>query len=628
MKFLPPELERANLIPINVQYYQPLYGDFQSKDLLTIVYKDLDTMEKHVYEIEDPPIEIFIVKPECRDFTHNRNYIEMEKCFKLTVPYRNRWREAAKVLGLSGGASEAKTSPYVYNADIPIETYYLINFIREYPTDKKKSLSIGKFDIETDMIRHQLGCDYGEAPINAITYIHMDTKNVYTLVLIKDDLPSYPKDSPEYNKTEEYRAQFYEQAKVVCGEGYIVNRCKETFGEAYPDHTFTVLFYDNEKDLLVDTLSIINSLEDDFIGAWNIPFDLQSIIERMKRLGLNLNEVFCSNRVKDKRVLFKEDRNHVVHKRRHDIVTGTLSVFEDDMVNYGGIRSTEGVIPSYKLNNIAKEELEDEKLDYSEVSDIVHLYYDDLAKFILYNIKDVLLLEDLERKNNDIDVIYSRMYEMAVLPKEAFTTTKVVWHSLIKFMYDENYAPGINMNRGSKGGTVGYEKFLQELDLSIDDLDENESIFELDDFEEDEEDDEEEGKSKKKKYAGAFVMNPLHMEPTGVKVMGNDCPRIHDNVADEDVSSEYPTNVIITNASNETLVGKVFLEDPDSINQAIPTAYEFKGKDEAEYKFNISNFLTEVYMQGDHFNLCETFLDMPSPDEVLAKIDEIIKGRN
>ena len=39
---------------------------------------------------------------------------------------------------------------------------------------------------------------------------------------------------------------------------------------------------------------------------------------------------------------------------------------------------------------------------------------------------------------------------MFVFPKEAFTTTKVVWHSLIKFMYEKGYVPGTNRNKGKK----------------------------------------------------------------------------------------------------------------------------------------------------------------------------------
>jgi hypothetical protein len=205
------------------------------------------------------------------------------------------------------------------------------------------------------------------------------------------------------------------------------------------------------------------------------------------------------------------------------------------MVHYAGVRAGRGVIPSLKLNNVARTELKDEKYDYSEVSDIKHLFYDDLVKFILYNIKDVLLLTGLENKTKDTSTIYSRMYQMCVFPKEAFTTTKVVWHSLIKFMYERGYVPGTNRNKGkNKKNIIDYSAALSN-QINDDSEDEFEgSLFTVDepDLDSDSDDDKEE------KYQGAYVMNTLHMQPTNIKIMGKPAKYIHDNVADKDIGSK------------------------------------------------------------------------------------------
>ena len=166
MKFLPKELVRPNIIPLNIIYYNPLTegGSFEDPDILTIIYKDLDTGQKFVYDIKEPQIEIYLTKPEYRTYTHMRDMIEMDKCDKYKVKYRSRWNFAAKKLELDN-SDMAKMSPYVFNADIPIETYYLTQFIMEYPTKATKTLSISKLDIENDIIQ----CDgfpvYGETPI-------------------------------------------------------------------------------------------------------------------------------------------------------------------------------------------------------------------------------------------------------------------------------------------------------------------------------------------------------------------------------------------------------------------------------------------------------------------------------
>lgn len=621
MKFLPHELVRPNIIPLNIIYYNPLTegGSFEDPDILTLIYKDLDTGQKFVYDIKNPEIEIYITKPEFRNYTHMRDMIEMDKCDKFKVKYRSRWNFAAKKLELDN-SDMAKMSPYVFNADIPIETYYLTQFIMEYPTNATKTLSISKLDIENDIIQ----CDgfpvYGETPINAVTYVSMDTNDVYTLVLMKDDLPILPEQHPRYQYYKDMKDKFYQQVdEILNNQQAVIDKCHKEFDEMHPGMKYNLLYYDDELKMLKDLLYIIHSTDNDYIGAWNMPYDVQNIMRRFTHIGGDPLEIIPDERFSVKRISFREDTNPVVHKRKHQCVSSTVSTFVDDMVHYSGIRSSK-VIPSKKLNSIARTELRDEKYDYSEVSDIKHLFYDDLLKFILYNIKDVLLLVNIERKTKDTSTIYSRMYQMCVFPNEAFTTTKVVWHSLMKFMYSKGYVPGTNRNKGKKNKhIIDYSSVLGDQIKSVDYTNDEFDFLVDEELEEDESSD-----KKEEKYQGAFVMNPLHMQPTNVEIMGKPSKFIHDNVADSDVSSEYPSAINICNISNETLVGKVFLEEPDELNIPIPEGFVFKGNEEEGYKLDKGNYLLEIYSERDVLNFGTLFLDLPSADEVLDGISEII----
>jgi hypothetical protein len=216
MKFLPLELVRPNLIPLNIVYYNPMQhgGSFADDDILTITYKDQDTGQKFVYDLRNPEIEIFIVKEENRTFNHMRDMIEMKDCDKYKVPYKSRWSFAAKKLKLEN-SDMAKSSPYVFNADIPIETYYLIQFVMEYYSDSPKTLSLGKLDIENDIIACEDFPLHGETPINAVTYINMDTNDVYTLILLKDNIPSVPEGHPKYQEYKDMKERFYAQVDEV-----------------------------------------------------------------------------------------------------------------------------------------------------------------------------------------------------------------------------------------------------------------------------------------------------------------------------------------------------------------------------------------------------------------------------
>lgn len=624
MKFLPLELVRPHLIPLNIVYYNPVSngGTFSDPDILTITYKDQDSGQKFVYDIKEPKIEIYITKSENRTFTHMRDMITMEECDKYVVPYRSRWNFAAKKLGLEN-ADAAKVSPYVFNADLPIETYYLIQFVMEYHSDAPKALSLGKLDIENDIIACEDFPLHGETPINAVTYINMESNDVYTLILMKDNLPILPEGHPKYNETRERKEKFYQQVDIInSNPDFMIQQCHEKFDELYPGMKYNLLYYTEELQLLKDLMYIIHHTDNDYIGVWNMPYDMQNIIARPAHIGGDARELIPDDRFSLKMISFKEDTNPVAHKRRHECVTSTIPTFVDDMVHYAGVRSGRGVIPSLKLNNVAKTELKDEKYDYSEVSDIKHLFYDDLVKFILYNIKDVLLLTGLENKTKDSSTIYSRMYQMCVFPKEAFTTTKVVWHSLIKFMYERGYVPGTNRNRGkNKKNIIDYSSALSNQisdDNYDDDFDGSLFIVDEPDLESGEDDDKEE------KYQGAFVMNTLHMQPTNIKIMGKPAKYIHDNVADEDIGSEYPSAINTCDISNETLVAKVYLENPDDVDIKIPEGFVFRGDDREKYKMDKGNYLLETYTEGDVFNFSSLFLNLPSPDKILKDIKAIL----
>ena len=631
MRFIPENYPQLNIIPIHFSYYDPVKygGSFKDPDILTIIYKDLDSKNNYVINIERPPIDIYIVKPEYRmefnknsDYDHMRNYTEMKECDIYRVRYRTRWSEAAKILGIE--PEDAKYSPYIFNIDMPIETMYYIDFLTEYHASDNLDISIGKFDIETDIIQYdgKANESYGKVPINAVTYIDMTTMVVYTLILLKDNLPE---------DDIETREKFIEQCKKVSREKYMENKCHEIFDESYPNMTYNIVFYNDELVMLEDLMTIIRDCDNNFIGAWNMPFDVQSIIARISILSKDPVKSIAGedSDFVDTNIWFKEDTNPQAHKRKHVYNIPIKPRFVDDMLFYAGIRAGFGVKPSLKLNNVAKEELQDEKYDYSEVSDIKHLFYDDLERFILYNIKDVLLLVSLEEKNNDMTTIYNRMYSYALLPNEVFITTKVVWYALVKYLKQLGYVPGINTNKGkNKKKKYNYLDIVKNISESIDLPDD---MFNIEDYtinpDDIIDDDDDTSDEKEEKYQGAFVMNTEHMLPTGIKVMGIDNKFVHDDIVDMDVGSEYPTSVIIGNMSNETLIGKIFLENPDEYNIPIPQQFDFKGDEESKYKLDVSNYALEV-LSEDPINFGTIFLNLSSVEEIDEELDKEIKAIN
>jgi len=93
---------------------------------------------------------------------------------------------------------------------------------------------------------------------------------------------------------------------------------------------------------------------------------------------------------------------------------------------------------SYKLDHIAQVELGTGKLDYSEYGNLHTLYKSDYAKFLEYNVKDVLLVEELEEKLGFIELTQTMAYNAKCNYADVFGMVKY-WETIIyNFLKDQN----------------------------------------------------------------------------------------------------------------------------------------------------------------------------------------------
>lgn len=618
MKFLDGIFDNKNIMPLNIYYDRGSYGS-KNDDIIDIIYKDMDTGKKHVQTIKNPKYEVWITKPEHRNYEHIRNWISKDKCYPVYVHYKTRYLEMAKHLGVP--ADEVKYSPYIFGFDHQIENFYLVHFILEYGNDKYKKISTGYLDIENDTIRVPGFSDVpGECPVNMVTYIDGDKRNSYTLVLKQDDIPDVDENHKNYHFFNELREGFWKQFDEFENNlDGMVQLCHETFDENFGNFEYNILIFDKEIDLLKSLFQIIRACDNDYVEIWNLPYDISNLFERPRVLGYDPNKIIVDERFGDRVIQFEEDRNPNAHKRRHKCISYTLPTFVDEMVIYAGTRAGRGKLPSLKLNSIARAELKDEKFDFSEEGDWKYFAYRNFKKFFLYNIKDVLLLLGINEKTKDIQTFYGTIYESCVLPNNVYTSTQLISESLRHYLhkYKEGYVVGSNKSRlYGKVGSVDYggmvnaafNNLSEENEYDMDDL------FDDDDDSDDDDDDDD-------KFDGAFVMSTEHMSSTGFKLLGKLAQFIHEMVVDFDITSEYPTAILIMNASNETMVGKVFLENPEDIKVEIYPEFRFVGKEEAKYNLDVGNFLTETYSTNDVLNFGEIFLNLPSMDKIIESLE-------
>lgn len=262
MKFLKTNIPKDDLMLINIIYHRPR-RDTEWHDFLDIVYKQISTGEKFVETIKDPKIEIYSVKPEYQDFDYNKAFMDISKCDKHLVEYRNLIKEIGKIGGpeiqryikecFSSGNRSASQNvhkyKYVFGSDLDIESLYRIYWMQEYDNNKPKKISKLYADIETDIIDIVGFPKDGNCPIDAWTLIDDETKHSYTFLLRTPDNPLIPEFERDINE--------------------FVKDLHDSFDESYGHLDYTIHMYDDELEMIEDVYRLINQLKRDFILYWN-----------------------------------------------------------------------------------------------------------------------------------------------------------------------------------------------------------------------------------------------------------------------------------------------------------------------------------------------------------------------
>ena len=642
MKFLKNVPNGMNVMPLNFMYHS--YPQFTT-DAIDIVYKIIETDEIVVETIEEPKIEVWIVKPEYRDkITTMRDYLSKEVLDPYQVRYRNRYAEIGKILGIPKDA--VKACPWVLQSNIDIRTFYAVQFALEYKNDCAKKLNVGLFDIESDTINIDHFPEKGECPTNLISFVDASAKIAWLFILVPDGTARAI--DPETGRPYDNRDQILYMKEH---QDDFVKECHDKFDEFYgKDMDYHLLFFNDEMKMTRSFFDILEYSNIDYAMAWNLPYDMGNLLGRPESLCRDPIDICCSKKFKYKEAVFVEDENPVAHKRKHTCQFSHPTTFIDNLVLYAGIRSGGGKPDSLKLNAVARKELGDEKLDYTEEGDIRTAAYHNFWKFALYSLKDSLLLYALHRKTNDISEMYSRCESSGLLTNEVFTTTVLLTNSITKSYFEWGLVVGNNRNKVKSEDVLDFEQ------TQTDDSDEDSDDL-IDMTVDEDDDDEEENKGKKKKFEGALVQDPNRQLSTGFQIDGFDVTKIHEHLIDEDVKSLYPSLMIIMNLSNDTMIGKIVipydledfykLNDPshkyefynhsvvggNDVRRRAENEYKFKrfslegydfiDEDEARYKINPSDMFLQM-VGGRHWSeLGMNFFNLPSFSDVEKELLEI-----
>lgn len=228
---------------------------------------------------------------------------------------------------------------------------------------------------------------------------------------------------------------------------------RERLKDDYSDYLIQYRKCDSEEDLLDKFLIYWENNTPDVITGWNIRlFDVPYLVNRVINLwGDSSRNRFSPWKQVNYRAIGIKGKNLDAYEIYGVQQLDYYDIFQKFGYSYG-------TQESYTLDHIANTVLGEKKISYEEYGTLHSLYKHDYQKFIDYNIRDVLLVDALDKYLDLMDLTMIVAFKGGVNFMDAFGTT-AIWDSLIyRYLYDKKIAvpPTKNQQRGDYPG--GYVK--------------------------------------------------------------------------------------------------------------------------------------------------------------------------
>lgn len=181
--------------------------------------------------------------------------------------------------------------------------------------------------------------------------------------------------------------------------------------------------FDDEAAMLRHFLEAWEELDPDIITGWNVNmFDMPYLYRRIEKLMGEKEAKRLSpwREVRNRKVVIMERHNWV-----YDFAGITILDYMDLYKKFTFVTRE-----SYKLQHIAMVELGEGKIDYSDIGTLTNLYQQDFQRFMEYNIKDTIIISQLEDKLRLIELAQALAYSARGNFGDVFSQVRM-WDSII-----------------------------------------------------------------------------------------------------------------------------------------------------------------------------------------------------
>lgn len=128
------------------------------------------------------------------------------------------------------------------------------------------------------------------------------------------------------------------------------------------------------------------------------------------------------------------------------------------------------------------------------------------------------------------------------------------------------------------------------------------------------------GRRKKRMYDGAFVAEVRRQIASGARVAGSLLKHLHNFVIDMDLTSLYPSIMLLLNLSPKTFVAKLLFADKFVV--PIYDYIQFLDKEEKhDYKCNPNDYAMECVVGMHWWAILEIFCSMKTTEQILDYIE-------
>lgn len=492
--------------------------DKQSNDVHLVkekVYLKDGTTTERLVGYGDMKFPYWLTKSQYRHYEQKKEREPFDRVDKHMATLYNRNTEIARQLDMgyllrnrdNGEFNLRKVleSPFVYGTDLPTEALLKYKYEKKWP-DTFSPYTFAVYDIETDVLHGT-----NEIIIATLSF----KEHVVTVVN-----EQYVKDTPENKERLKHLFTYY------LGEY-----------EKKRNITWELSFAPTPGQCVQKLFKRCHELHPDFVGSWNIDFDMPHSVEALVKEGISPADVFSDPMIPPKYRFYnyKKGRTFTTTKKGvvklfkpaeqwHRIECPCSWQFIDPSQIYYRIRKASKSEPSYALDYILDKNLGIRKLKFKEAD---HLKSGSLdwhsflqrnypLEYIVYNTFDCISVEELDEHNLDIQITLPRALNYSPLADYDSEPVRA-WTNISFKLLEKGYAPGTH---------DGIANELDKYSISREGW-----ICTLNAF---------------------LFKGQRHY--SYIKDAPNIITNIHLHTVDLDVKSGYPTNEIVSNMSKETYI--------------------------------------------------------------------------